>query len=133
MIRSTIHFAVGTLLIGSLFAATGCDYDSPTAPGSSTPGPEGAVISIGASGLTPGTVTIPTGQSVTFVNTDTVAHEIASTPVPTYDDCPPINRVSRLEPGQSMQTGALTAMRTCGFVDLLRIGDARWQGSITVQ
>jgi len=73
------------------------------------------------------------GQSVTFTNNDSVAHEIASEPVPTYADCPSINRVSRLEPGQSTLTGAFTSMQSCGFLDLLRTSDSRFQGTIVVQ
>ena len=134
MYGSTARLAGSLFLFGSLTAALGCDYEAPAAPDSSTtPGPEGAVISIAATGLTPSTVAIAPGQSVTFVNTDSVAHEIASAPVPTYDDCPAINRVGRLEPGQRMVTGALTDTRACGFLDLLRTADSRWQGTIAVQ
>ena len=125
----------GSMILAVVFLATACSYDSPSVPNipTPTPGPAGATISITASGLSPGAVTITPGQSVTFVNMDTVAHDIASTPVPTYDDCPGINRVGRLEPGQSTQTDALTAARACGFLDLLRIGDSRWQGTVTIQ
>jgi plastocyanin len=135
MYRSVVHLTGSAVVFGSLVAALGCGYSNPTAPssGSSTPGPEGAVIAIGSAGLSPGAVTIAAGQSVTFVNTDSVAHEIASGPVPSYDQCPSINRVGRLEPGQRMQTGALTGASACSFLDLLRTSDSRWQGTITVQ
>jgi plastocyanin len=134
MIRSLLH-AFGLVFIGgSLVATLGCDYnDSPSAPDNAVPGPEGASISITAEGLSPSSVTISSGQSVTFTNTDSVAHEIVSAPVPSYDECPAINRVRRLEPGQTLQTGALTSSRSCGFLDLLRTGDSRWQGTINVQ
>lgn len=127
MVSSRITVAIGTLLL--LMSAVRCDYNSPTAPSDSAPCAEGAVISITGNGLTPAGVTIGAGQSVTFRNDDTVAHQIASGPAPSYTDCPPINAVGRLEPGQSMQTGALTTTRSCGFLDLLRSGDARWQGN----
>lgn len=136
MYRSVVHLTASAVIFGSLVAALGCDYKAPTAPSSgssSTPGPEGAVISIGSSGLSPNAVTIAAGQSVTFVNTDSVAHEIASGPVPSYDQCPAINRVGSLAPGQRMQTGALTATSACSFLDLLRTSDSRWQGTIAVQ
>lgn len=120
-------------MLALFVVSAGCDYKSPTAPGSSTPGAEGASISITSSGLTPSMVSIATGQSVTFRNDDAVAHEIVSTPVPTYSDCPAVNRVGRLEPGQTMQTGALTDTRSCGFLDLLRTGDSRWQGTVVIQ
>jgi plastocyanin len=125
------------IMTGGLFAllcsAVGCDYNSPMAPDNSESGPEGATIAITSSGLTPSAVSITSGQSVTFINNDSVAHEIVSAPVPSYDDCPSINRVGRLEPGQSRQTGALTAARSCGFLDLLQTGDRRWQGTIAAQ
>jgi plastocyanin len=121
-------------ILGSLIAAFGCGYDSPSAPDSpTTPGPEGASISITTSGVTPSAVTITAGQSVTFVNNDSVSHEIASGPIPTYDECPAINRVGTLQPGQSMQTGALSTTRACDFIDLLRVEDSRWRGTIAVQ
>lgn len=123
------------LFIASLVAAAACtNYDAPTTPNSpTTPGPTGATVSITSSGLTPPAVTIATGQSVTFVNNDSQAHQVSSGPAPSYDDCPAINLVGRLEPGQSMQTGSLPTARTCAFLDLLRIGDSRWQGTIAVQ
>jgi plastocyanin len=137
MSRSVVHMTGIAVVFGSFVAALGCDYKSPTAPpsagSSSTPGPEGAVISIGSSGLSPNTVMITAGQSVTFVNTDSVAHQITSGPVPSYDQCPAINRVGTLEPGQRMQTGALTSSNACSFLDLMRISDSRWQGTIAVQ
>jgi plastocyanin len=127
--RLTIAGGALALLVGAI----GCDYNSPEAPDTSMPGPEGAAISITSSGLSPGTVSIATGQSVTFTNNDSVAHEIVSEPVPTYSDCPEINLVGRLEPGQSKQTAALNDTRSCGFLDLLRSGDSRWRGTIAVQ
>jgi plastocyanin len=131
MLHSNVIIRIGMCALVS--ASLACGYDSPTAPDSSTPGPVGASISITASGLMPGAVSIGAGQSVTFRNDDTVAHEIVSTPVPTYSDCPALNRVGRLEPGQTMETGALSDARSCGFLDLLRSGDSRWQGTIVVR
>jgi plastocyanin len=134
MHRSTFHMAGGLLVFGSLITALACGYSSPAAPDASTPsGPEGASISITSSGVTPGAVMIAAGQSVTFVNNDSVPHDISSGPVPTYDECPSINRVGQLAPGQRMQTAALSAARSCSFIDLSRTDDPRWQGTITVQ
>lgn len=131
----TTRLASRAALLAFLLPAIACGYSSPTAPDSSNtqPGPVGASIAITPTGLSPSSVTIAAGQSVTFVNNDSVAHQIASTPVPTYTDCPSINRVNRLEPGQRMDTGAFTASRSCSFLDLLRTDDARWQGTIQVQ
>jgi plastocyanin len=130
-----ITLAMRAAIFALVLPSIGCGYGSPTAPDTSgtQPGPVGASITIMSSGITPANVTVMAGQSVTFTNNDSVAHEIVSTPVPTYADCPSINRVSRLEPGQSMQTGAFTTSRSCGFLDLLRRDDSKWQGTIVVQ
>jgi hypothetical protein len=122
-------------LLPLVLTICGCSYNSPTTPSGdgSQPGPEGASISITSSGLSSMTVSVSTGQSVTFVNNDTVAHQFVSTPIPTYSDCPAINRIGTLQPGQSMQTGALSTARSCGFLDLLNTNDARLQGTINVQ
>lgn len=136
MNRTSLQLSVIVAIFGLLIVAIGCGYSNPTAPtsgSSSTPGMEGAVITIGANGLSPGSVTVTSGQSVTFVNNDSVAHQITSGPVPSYDACPAINRVGRLEPGQRMQTGALTTGASCSFLDLMRTSDSRFQGTIRVQ
>jgi plastocyanin len=72
------------LFFASLAAALACGYSSPMAPDSSTPsGPEGASISITSSGVAPGSVTIAAGRSVTFVNNDSVPHNLVGAD-PTY-------------------------------------------------
>jgi plastocyanin len=78
-------------------------------------------------------VTIGVGGTVTFRNQDSVAHQIASNPHPTHTDCPPINNVGALSPGQSRPTGALTVARTCGYHDHDQPGNAGMQGSIVIQ
>jgi plastocyanin len=124
----TLLLAGGGLALA--LALNGCGYSAPTA---ADPGPQGATVTITSSGVDPRTVTIAYGQSVTFVNEDSVAHEMASDPQPTNDACPSINRVGHLEPGQSTQTGAFPVSRTCAYHDVLAAGDARWQGTIVVQ
>jgi plastocyanin len=131
MIQANVIVRSG--IVALLLFGVACDDNMPTAPESSTPGPEGAAIAITSSGLSPSTVSISAGQSVTFRNDDSIAHEIVSGPVPSYDACPSINVVGRLEPGQSKLTAALPDSRSCGFLDLLRTSDSRWQGTITVQ
>jgi plastocyanin len=130
-----VHLLSAGAILALAFTLTGCSdsYSTPMDPSGSGPGPEGAVVTLTASGADPKTVTVPVGYSVTFVNADSIAHEMASDPHPVHNDCPPLNRVGNLEPGQRMETGALTAARSCGYHDLLRDGDARWRGTIVVQ
>jgi hypothetical protein len=58
---------------------------------------------------------------------------MASDPHPSHGDCPPLNDVGFLQPGQSRQTGNLTAARTCRYHDHNLPLDTSLQGSITIQ
>jgi plastocyanin len=131
----SVALATRVALLALTLPAIGCGYSSPTAPstGGTTAGPVGATVTISSTGVSPATVTVAAGQSVTFVNNDSVAHQIASQPIPTYTDCPAINQVNRLEPGQRTDTGAFTNVRSCGFLDLLRTDDTRFQGTVVVR
>ena len=80
----------------SLFVACGSDdgggSGGPMTPSGSGPGPSGATITVGTNGtVSPSTVSITVGQSVTFVNNDSRSHELASDPHPAHTNCPSIN------------------------------------------
>ncbi len=97
-------------------------------------GTSGATITIGANGaVSPAAVTINTGQSVTFVNNSSRTRNVWSDPHPVHTDCPPINAVNLLAPGQTKTTNAFTTARTCGFHDHDNPDDAGLRGSITIR
>ncbi len=74
------------------------------------------------------------GSQVTFVNNDSVSHQMFSDPHPDHTDCPEINQVGFLDPGQSRQTGNMITNRTvCGFHDHGLPNVAGLQGTITIQ
>jgi plastocyanin len=76
------------------------------------------VITISSSGsVSPVELVVPPGARVLFVNNDTRRHEMTSDPHPDHVNCPEINQVGLLNPGQSRETGNLVAARTCGFHD----------------
>ena len=83
--------------------------------------------------LSPSTVTIQRGQSVTFVNNDSRLHDMTSDPHPTHTDCQEINAVGLLQPSQSKLTNALNTARTCGLHDHGLPTDAGLQGRIIIQ
>lgn len=104
------------------------------APVSGSPGPSGATITIGANGaVSPSQVTIAVGQSVTFVNSDDTSHDMTSNPHPIHTDCPQINAVGRLGPGQTKATNAFPTARSCGFHDHDRPDTTSLQGGIIIQ
>lgn len=76
---------------------------------------------------------MPVGGRVTFQNSDVRAHGMSSDPVQTHTDCPAINDVGTLAPGQSRSTGPLNVARTCGFHDHNNENDPAYKGRIIIQ
>ena len=148
------HLASGSLRVGLLglaaaglitLAACGGSDSSPSSPTASapapqptptptpTPPPSSATVTITSAGVSPKSVTIAVGGTVTFVNDDTTFHEMQSDPHPIHTDCPPMNAVGTLAAGQSRSTGAFTTARTCGYHDHLRDGNTNLRGTIVIQ
>jgi plastocyanin len=100
---------------------------------SPTPAPSGPTISITSMGVTPKALTVTRGSQVTFVNNDSRPHFMQSDPHPEHTDCPEINSVGTLSPGQSRQTGNLNTARTCGYHDHNDAENANLRGSIVIQ
>lgn len=123
-------FAAGAIALGS--ACGGNDAapsPNPGGGGSTT----GTTITITASGVSPKTLTVARGTQVTFVNNDSVPHEMNSDPHPTHTDCSEINSVGFLSASQSKTTANLNTARTCGYHDHQRDTVVSLQGTIIVQ
>ena len=111
--------------------AVGCGAsDSGTSP---TPTPPGSTLTITPTGVAPKTITVSVGSQVTFVNSDAVSHQMYSDPHPEHTDCPEINQVGFLSPGEARQTGNLTIARTCGFHDHNQPLNRSLQGNIVIR
>jgi plastocyanin len=117
------HLSV--LLMVPLMASCGSNPSAPSEPG--------ATISIGSAGVSPTEVRIDAWGQVRFVNNDTEPHSIVSDPVDVHTQCPPINQVGVLQPGESRNTGTLNLPGTCGFHDHLNKANASWRGRIVVK
>jgi plastocyanin len=117
--------AAGVVACGILLTRCG---GSPSAPSDAD-----ATITLTAAGLVPTEVRIAVGGRVLFVNNDARPHAMSSDPVQTHTDCPAINDVGTLAPGQRRTTGSLTVVRTCGFHDHTNEFDNTWKGRILVQ
>lgn len=108
---------------------------TPTGPGPAptpTPGPGVTTVTITNAGVSPANVQITRGGTVRFVNQSGSPHQMNSDPHPTHGNCPPLNQVPFLVPGQSGQTGAFTALGTCGYHDHLNPTNGSLQGTIQV-
>src|SRR5262245_58083534 len=81
----------------------------------------------------PTSLTVGRGTRVTFINNDGRAHEMTSNPHPEHTDCPELNQVGHLEPGQQRDSGNLNVARTCGFHDHINDQNRNLQGSVRIQ
>ena len=133
--RRQVLVVVATVCLGACGGSSTSSGSggSPTTPTTTLPPGGGPTITITASGVGPKQLEIPVGSRVTFINNDTVPHEMASDPHPTHEICPPVNEVSALTPGQSRQTGVFGSARTCGYHDHGQSENTSLQGTIVIR
>jgi plastocyanin len=107
---------------------------NPLVPSGSGAGPSGATITIGSNNtVSPASVSITNGQSVTFVNNDTRPHEIASDPHPAHTNCPSINALGTIPAGTTRLTNSFTGTGSCGFHDHGDPNNNSLKGTITIR
>ena len=122
--RSAPRFALVGALAGFLGGGCGSSPSSPSAA---------ATITIGAAGVSPKQVRIRAINYITFINQDTRPHVIASDPVDVHTQCPALNRVGVIAPGESRETATLSTPGTCGYHDHNDAENANLRGSIVIQ
>ncbi|MDA1306346.1 MAG: hypothetical protein O2917_03670 [Acidobacteria bacterium] len=121
------------IMAAGVLAACGGSATAPS-PGGNTPPVQTNTITITAQGgASPLHIVVNQGTRVVFINNDTRVHEMSSDAHPAHTDCPEINQVGLLNPGQQRETGNLTTVRTCGFHDHINPGIANLRGSITIR
>jgi plastocyanin len=120
------------VVLACVVTAASCGAGTPSAPSG---GSDATTITITSAGASPVTLTVSTGTRVRFVNNDGRAHNMTSDPHPEHGDCPELNSVGLLQPGQSRESGNLNVIRTCGFHDHDDPPPAgsRWSGRITIR
>ena len=138
--RVAKKFVWGLLSTGAMAVLVAACGESSTAPsgggsGGGTGGGGGtatSTITITSAGVSPKTITVVQGTQVTFTNNDSQNHDMFSNPHPEHTDCPEINQVGFITPGQTKQTGNLNTVRTCGYHDHNLPTVTSLQGTITI-
>jgi len=126
----TARLASLVALTCALAACGGGGATTPTPPPQNNPN----VITIGSNGVvTPKDLTVAQGARVLFVNNDSRRHDMTSDDHPDHLECPPLNQVGLLNPGQSRESGNLVTIRTCGFHDHDNPNDRNLQGTVTIR
>ena len=121
---------IAGLALALVAMAAACRSSAPAAP---SPGTNAVTFTITASGVSPKSATIDIGARVLFVNNDTKSHSMTSDPHPDHGDCPNINQVGFLKPGEKRETGNFVVSRACGFHDHDAPTDANLKGTITIR
>jgi len=98
-----------------------------------TPSANPATFVIQNNTICPSTLTVSRGTQVTILNSDSRVHEMDSDPHPEHTDCPELNQIGFLNPGQSRQSGNLNIARRCGVHDHASPETASLKASITIQ
>jgi plastocyanin len=111
-----------------------CGGGAPSAP-TVTPDPSRAssTITMTSNGVSPAVLTVPPGTRVLFINNDTRTREMNSDPHPEHTNCPEINAIGFITPGQTKETGNLNTVRTCGYHDHGNPNNTGFQGRIVIQ
>jgi plastocyanin len=131
--RVTTKTVWGLAAVGAVALAGACGGGDMSPSGGGAP-PPNTTIAITSSGVvSPKNLVVSPGTQVTFVNNSSIDHYMYSDPHPVHTDCPEINQVGFIAPGQSRQTGNLNTVRTCGYHDHMLFSNTSLQGTITIR
>ena len=112
-------------LVGAAAVGTAACGQSSGGMGACNPA-SSASFTIAAAGINPMAVCVLPGGSVTFVNGDTVAHDVESTGNP----CPVLN-LGAIPAGQN-KVAVFPTVETCTFHDASNPSNAAFQGTVAV-
>jgi hypothetical protein len=138
--RDLARVTSAILLAGSVIACTSSAPAVPSlTPPADDPGPppsipttDGATLTLTPEGVSPKQVRVYQGSRVTFVNDDARVHDMRSNPLHLQTDCPELNAVGTVVPGQSKASDPLQHLRGCGFHDHVDEADTRLYGTVFV-
>jgi hypothetical protein len=87
---------------------------------------------ISAAGVSPDILHLDAPVTVTITNNDGAAHRLEPAPELGYGDCPEVNELGTLQPGQSGKVTITRALVICVFHDSAAPANQAFQGFIVV-
>lgn len=133
-VRMLAAGAAAAAAVAVALSCGGSSSSSTTGPtGSCTPSSSPNTLVIQNNQICPRALTVTRGTQITILNSDSLVHEMYSDPHPEHTDCPELNQIGFLNPGQSRQSGNLNIARTCGFHDHGNPDNDGLKGTITIQ
>jgi plastocyanin len=126
-----LRWGAAAAIAGAIAAGAACGSKSPAAP--DPPPVQTTTITITSAGTNPKNIEITQGSRVRFINNDTRSHWMASDPHPDHNDCPEMDLIGTLQPGQQRETGNFVTIRTCGYHDHDLPNITSLQGNIVIR
>jgi hypothetical protein len=124
-------FVASVVFLAGL-AACGGNPNSPTPGSGGNAGAIDATVTINNNGVSDNQPRVNLGARIRFTNADSRVHTIYSTPHGTHTDCPALNNIGDLQPGQSKESAALTTRGGCGFHDHNDPDNNNFRGQVLV-
>ena len=135
--RNLSTLAAGAAAAAAIAMAVSCgssSSSSSTSPsGTCTPSTIPNTLVIQNNQICPQALTVTRGSQVTILNSDSRNHMMNSDPHPDHTDCPELNQIGFLNPGQSRTSGNLNIARQCRFHDHDAPSNEGLKGTITIQ
>jgi plastocyanin len=132
MVESRLWGRTAVWVLAVVSLSCGDSDNASTPPTNPTTNPYTVTIS-GSGVVGPKELTVPPGSRVLFVNSHSRPHDVTSDPHPDHLDCPELNQVGVLNPGQSRESGNLVIVRTCGYHDHDDPNNVNLRGSIIIR
>jgi len=83
--------------------------------------------------ICPTAITVTRGTQLTISNQDSQSHDMTSDPHPEHTDCPELNAIGFLNPGQTRSSNNLNTARRCGMHDHSNPNSTALRATITIQ
>jgi len=132
--RNVSSLVGGAAAALALAAAFSCGGSSSTGPsGTCTPSTNPNTLVVMNNAVCPSAITVARGGQLTIINQDSTSHDMTSDPHPEHTDCPELNAIGFLNPGQTRSSNNLNTARRCGMHDHINPNSTALRATITIQ